>query len=206
MEALKKTTKMSPAELRKYEDWYRNEIGPEKRADEYKTVVGPMTPPPAPPLSMAEEKMLKELLGKFSAKDKEGKSILNADELKKYEAWYRDQPSKVRLEEYNREMEAPPPAPKKTSQDSAPARLLVHLPADAVLTIDGNATRSTSASRWFESPLLNTRGMHFYELQATVERAGMQIQVNRLVRVQPGQTIEVNIDVPLPHRALVMQR
>jgi len=203
MGQLKKTTTMTPAEFKQYEAWFRN-ISPDQRAKEYKEQMkGPVTPPvkPAAPLSVDEEKMLKDLMAKFSTKDpKTGKADLDEKGLKQYDEWFRQLPPADRLKEYEKEIKG------KKGEISAPAQLMVHLPHDAVLTIDGHGTKSSAGSRWFQSPALNSRGVHFYELQATVERAGMLIRVNRLVRVQPGQLTEVNIDIPSPQYALARQR
>jgi uncharacterized protein (TIGR03000 family) len=99
-----------------------------------------------------------------------------------------------------------PPAPPKASHLDAPARILVHLPADAQLTIDGKATSSISETRIFQSPTLTAQGQHFYELQAIVERSGRQIRITRLIRVQAGMTTEVNMEVPANQSLVTSQQ
>jgi uncharacterized protein (TIGR03000 family) len=180
--------------LKDYDAWFRSKSSKE-RADEYKEQINKDAPediktPPA--LTKEEEKQLGELLGVL-------KYAPPKDE--QYKKWYIETATpEDRAKEYKRLIKAAPEKDKgaggKSSQLDAPARLLVRLPADAVLTIDGKTTRSTSDSRVFQSPSLSYRGVHFYELQATVERGGMQVQVNRLVRVWAGETTEVNIEVP----------
>jgi uncharacterized protein (TIGR03000 family) len=76
----------------------------------------------------------------------------------------------------------------------APATIRVHLPADATLTIDGEATASTSSTRWFVSPPL-PRGEGFsYELKAKVRRDGRVVTLTKRVPVQAGQETEVRFD------------
>src|SRR5437660_8606136 len=65
----------------------------------------------------------------------------------------------------------PGPGPKKTEL-SAPATIVVSLPAEAKLTIDGNATRSTSARRVFTSPALEMGQEYVYSLRAEIIRDG----------------------------------
>jgi uncharacterized protein (TIGR03000 family) len=208
--------KMTPAEMKQYDEWYRG-ISPKERAQEYKDVMKEAPKGPAP-LSKEEEKMLKALLDHFSAKDKDGKAKLSPAEIKQYEQWYREQTPAERVKEFKSEIKAKAkdePKDKEKAKDEgkkdgaqidAPARILVHLPADARLTIDGKATQASSATRAFQSPSLAARGVHFYELQATVERSGMQIQVNHLVRVHSGQTTEVTIEIPEVQHVLFSQR
>lgn len=165
------------------------------------TVVAPPPPVTVPmpvPLTKEEDKMLGELLQKFGAKDKEGKAKLDPEQLKKFEQKFRSLTPAKRLEEYNMEMKpAPmPPTTPKSSQLHAPARIVVQLPADARLTVDGHQTRSTSAERVFISPPISSEEQHFYEFQATVERNGMPIQITRLIQVRAGHTTYFSIDEP----------
>jgi uncharacterized protein (TIGR03000 family) len=204
---LKKGGKMTPAELKQYDEWYRT-ITPAERTKEFKEMTA--TPAGVAPLSKDEEKMLKDLLTQFGTKDKDGAVKYDAKALKQYEQWFREQTPAERSKEYKNEYKPATKTPdtkdKKGSQLNAPARILVHLPADARLTIDGNATKSTSSSRLFNSPTLNAQGLHFYEFQAIVERNGMQITINRLVRVQAGATTEVNIEIPEIQHVMISQR
>jgi len=78
------------------------------------------------------------------------------------------------------------------------ARILVHLPAEAKLTIDGDPTSSTSDTRMFVSPPLpNDRKMH-YTFQAQLMRDGKPIKVEKDVPVQAGYQSELTIDFPQP--------
>jgi len=96
------------------------------------------------------------------------------------------------------------PAPKdgKKVEDKgevslpAPATIVVSLPADAKLTVDGNATVSTSGTRVFVSPELAPGKVFSYELTAQVVRNGKTVSASKRVTVQAGQETKVQIDVP----------
>jgi uncharacterized protein (TIGR03000 family) len=78
----------------------------------------------------------------------------------------------------------------------APASLVVRLPADARLTIDGEATRSASGTRWFVSPPLEPGKTYHYDLQAEVMRGGKRLTETRRVAVRAGQVSAVTIAFP----------
>jgi uncharacterized protein (TIGR03000 family) len=76
----------------------------------------------------------------------------------------------------------------------APATIVVRLPADAKLTIDGSATQSTDSLRTFVSPPLQAGKEYQYTLRAEVTRDGKKVERTREVTVRPGRTSEVNFD------------
>jgi len=82
------------------------------------------------------------------------------------------------------------PGPKKTEL-SAPATIVVSLPAEAKLTIDGNATRSTSARRVFTSPALEMGQEYVYSLRAEITRDGQIVAETQTVTVRAGAEIPV---------------
>src|SRR5262249_55929791 len=89
-----------------------------------------------------------------------------------------------------------PPA-EKGEAAAAPATLVVSLPADAKLTIDGNATRSTTATRTFVTPALE-KGMEFsYTLKAEVVREGQTFTAIKNVTVKAGEESKVSIEIPV---------
>ena len=89
----------------------------------------------------------------------------------------------------------PMPKPKKTSLDqSAPATLVVALPADAKLTIDGFVTSSTSERRVFQSPALEPGKAYSYTLKAEVLRDSKSQIVTKEVIVRAGEETPVRID------------
>jgi uncharacterized protein (TIGR03000 family) len=79
---------------------------------------------------------------------------------------------------------------------SAPVSLVVRLPADARLTIDGHPTRSTSGTRWFVSPPLEPGKTFHYELRAEVVRDGKRLTETRRVAVRAGQVSDVTMAFP----------
>jgi uncharacterized protein (TIGR03000 family) len=79
--------------------------------------------------------------------------------------------------------------------EGMPATILVTLPADAKLTIDGAPTQSTTAKRWFVTPPLG-EGNYVYVLKASFVRDGKSINVERKVNVQAGKETVVSLDLP----------
>jgi uncharacterized protein (TIGR03000 family) len=77
----------------------------------------------------------------------------------------------------------------------APATIVVRLPADAKLTVDGSATRSTDSVRTFVSPPLQAGKDYQYTLRAEVMRDGKTVERTRDVSVRAGQTSEVSFDI-----------
>jgi uncharacterized protein (TIGR03000 family) len=82
----------------------------------------------------------------------------------------------------------------ETSGIEAPATIVVRLPADAKLTVDGSVTRSTEGVRTFVSPPLQAGKDYQYTLRAEVTRDGKKVERTREVKVRAGQTSEVNFD------------
>jgi uncharacterized protein (TIGR03000 family) len=78
----------------------------------------------------------------------------------------------------------------------APARLLVRLPADARLTIDGEPTRSPGDTRRFVSPPLQPGRRYVYVLRAELVRDGRTVAETREVPVQAGEESEVTLTLP----------
>jgi uncharacterized protein (TIGR03000 family) len=77
-----------------------------------------------------------------------------------------------------------------------PALLLVHVPADARLFIDGTPTRSPGDTRLFISPPLSPGRSYHYLLRAEVVRDGKKYSARREVTVRPGEESEVQLTVP----------
>jgi uncharacterized protein (TIGR03000 family) len=98
------------------------------------------------------------------------------------------------------------PAPKRSGGDKpdggeamAPsaATIVVSLPTDAKLFVDGVPTKSVSANRVFVSPALE-KGMEYsYTLKAEVVRDGQPVTMSKKVAVEAGKTINVSLDVPV---------
>ncbi|HZV03846.1 MAG TPA: TIGR03000 domain-containing protein [Gemmataceae bacterium] len=79
---------------------------------------------------------------------------------------------------------------------STEATLIVNLPEDATLTIDGEATTSTSAQRVFVTPTLEQGKEYEYTLKAQVVRDGKPQIATAKVTVRPGETSQVELKVP----------
>jgi uncharacterized protein (TIGR03000 family) len=78
----------------------------------------------------------------------------------------------------------------------APAKIIVSLPADAKLTIDGVATTSTSEERVFESPALPYGREFHYTLRAEVIRDNKPVRMEQFVSVRAGQESKVALTLP----------
>jgi uncharacterized protein (TIGR03000 family) len=76
-----------------------------------------------------------------------------------------------------------------------PARLVVTLPAEARLTVDGLGTRSTSERRVFITPPPDPGTVYYYALEATVTRDGERFTAVRRVRVRAGEETVVTMEV-----------
>jgi uncharacterized protein (TIGR03000 family) len=90
---------------------------------------------------------------------------------------------------------APAPEPEKkempkkggvTFAPVAPAYITVNVPADAKVTIDGAATRSTSEVRVFATPNLNPGAVSYYTFVAEVVRDGKTYTATEKVAVEAG--------------------
>jgi uncharacterized protein (TIGR03000 family) len=82
------------------------------------------------------------------------------------------------------------PPPKKTSL-SAPATIVVSLPADARLTVDGAPTNSTSDRRTLVTPELEFGATYVYTVRAEIVRDGRTLAETQDVTVRGGETSAV---------------
>jgi uncharacterized protein (TIGR03000 family) len=96
--------------------------------------------------------------------------------------------------------EMPKPKEEKPKQEealnAAPATIVVSLPAEAKLTVDGSVTSSTGANRVFVSPTLNAGRDYTYDLQAEIVRDGKTVSASKRVTVRAGEESSVRIDMP----------
>jgi uncharacterized protein (TIGR03000 family) len=77
--------------------------------------------------------------------------------------------------------------------DPAGATIVVSLPSDAQLTIDDEATTSTTERRVFVSPTLESGREFHYTLKATVVRDGKPVVMEERVTVRAGEETKVNL-------------
>lgn len=83
------------------------------------------------------------------------------------------------------------PAPKKTTLSAVPATIIVSLPADARLIVDGAPTNSTSDRRTLVTPALEVGSTFVYTMQAEVVRDGRTVAQTQEVTVRGGETSTV---------------
>ena len=87
-----------------------------------------------------------------------------------------------------------PPAKKVAAVSPNAATVVVTLPADAKLTIDGTATTSLSSERTFETPELVAGKTYSYTLEATFQKEGKAIVVSKKVTLEAGKTSTVDLN------------
>jgi uncharacterized protein (TIGR03000 family) len=85
--------------------------------------------------------------------------------------------------------------PKKTSIDS-PATIVVSLPADARLLVDGAQTTSTSDRRTLVTPTLVVGSTYIYNMTAEIVREGRTVTQTQQVAVRSGETSTINFSFP----------
>ena len=85
-----------------------------------------------------------------------------------------------------------PKEEKKKTEEISTATIVVSLPADARLTVDGNVTRSTSERRLFVTPALEDGVNYVYTLRAEIVRDGQTSVQTQDVTVRSGETSNVN--------------
>jgi uncharacterized protein (TIGR03000 family) len=98
-----------------------------------------------------------------------------------------------RMPEREREKAPPPKTGKEETMRPAPATLVVELPEDAKLTIDGAPTASTSSVRTFVTPDLAPQKEFSYTLQAQIVRDGHTLTASERVQVRAGQETRVSL-------------
>jgi len=86
-----------------------------------------------------------------------------------------------------------PKEEKKAAIDGS-ATIVVSLPADARLTIDGKATSSASSRRMLVTPTLEVGSDYVYTMQAEIVRDGRTVSQSQQVVVRSGQVANVNFD------------
>jgi uncharacterized protein (TIGR03000 family) len=89
----------------------------------------------------------------------------------------------------------PAPSKKSTSLEAAaPATLIVTVPAEARLTIDGEATTSTATQRVFTTPALNYGRDYTYTVQVEFQKDGKTLALSKEVVVKAGEQTRVTFD------------
>ena len=89
-----------------------------------------------------------------------------------------------------------------TSRADDVARVTVHVPVGATLTIDGKPTEQMTGVRQFESPPLKPGYLYPYTFRAEFTWNGQPVVVQKRVKVQPGELVVVDLnDGPPPPKA-----
>lgn len=73
------------------------------------------------------------------------------------------------------------------------ATIVVTLPAQAKLTIDGNATTSRSSLRQFETPALQKGYTYYYTFEAEFIQNGAPVKVSKRVTFQAGSVVRCDL-------------
>jgi len=81
-----------------------------------------------------------------------------------------------------------PPQPREL-----PVSLVIKLPVDAVLEIQGAKTKQTGEVRRFQSPPLTTGARYTYTFKAVWKDGEKEITRERSVAVQPGTEVVVDL-------------
>ncbi len=82
-----------------------------------------------------------------------------------------------------------------TSPDNR-ATIIVHVPENTQLMVDGKPTSSTSATRHFYSPPLEPGKTYHYTFEARLERDGKTVKAERSVDVTANDRREITITLP----------
>jgi uncharacterized protein (TIGR03000 family) len=74
------------------------------------------------------------------------------------------------------------------------ATIIVHVPESATLTVDGQQTTSTSATRRFSSSTLEPGKTYHYNFEARMDRDGKAVRANRRVDFAAGDQKEITFN------------
>jgi len=160
--------KDDPKAAKEVEDLFRkaDQAGRKKLYDDFKKDSS------APePLSVEEEKQLKEMLAAYKDDPKAAKEVENL---------FRKSDRAGRKKLYG-------DFKKGETDTQAPALLIVNLPQDAKLKVGGSPTVSTSSPRIFESPVLTPGSRYTYTLEAEYTRNGTVIRTTQKADVVAGK-------------------
>jgi uncharacterized protein (TIGR03000 family) len=79
------------------------------------------------------------------------------------------------------------PPVKDKEPGSAPATVVVMLPADAELWFQGQKTKLTGAERTFTSPALERGASYTYDVKARWTKDGEPVEKTRSIKVRAGE-------------------
>jgi uncharacterized protein (TIGR03000 family) len=87
-------------------------------------------------------------------------------------------------------------APMMAALPPDAARIVVDVPADAKLFVDGQPTKSTASRRVLQSPGLEPGSKYSYLLRAELQRDGRRYQQTKKVAVRAGQETTASFSEP----------
>jgi uncharacterized protein (TIGR03000 family) len=90
------------------------------------------------------------------------------------------------------------PMPQARANLERPATIVVRLPVNARLMIEGQPTQSMSGERVFVSPPLEPGKTYSYNLKAEIDRNGEKATTTQSVDVRAGETSRVALNFPTP--------
>jgi len=77
-----------------------------------------------------------------------------------------------------------------------PATVLVHVPENTTLLVNGKRSRSTSSTHLFYSPPLESGKNYRYDFEARMDRDGQTVKAHKRVEVGAGDRHEISITMP----------
>ena len=81
---------------------------------------------------------------------------------------------------------------KKEDRQEKEARLVVELPADARLFIDGSEMKSGATQRGVVTPPLDPEQTYYYEVKVELTRHGHTLRETQRIRLIPGELVTAN--------------
>lgn len=96
--------------------------------------------------------------------------------------------------------------PASSTSGMRRATIIVHLPADATLIVDGKPTQATSAVRRFVTPPLEPDQGYHYQFKVERQRDGQTTTTTRRVDVRAGETRQVYVRLPDRDQSLERDR
>lgn len=84
---------------------------------------------------------------------------------------------------------------KLVAEAAQPAKLVVAVPADAKLYVDGQLTRQTAASRTIVTPALENGSEYKYTLKVELVRDGKTVTDTKDVAFRAGSTVKVDFNL-----------
>jgi uncharacterized protein (TIGR03000 family) len=95
---------------------------------------------------------------------------------------------------------APPmiinPTPAAPTEAKVRTKVIIELPEDARLFVDGHAMRTKSSRRIFQTPELSVHSTYYYDLRIELERNGKLHVENQRIVVRPGSDVVASFRDP----------